>query len=254
MPKRFEDTNKYKKSFLRSLNGAYKLLWDYICLDCNHAGIWIVDFEVAQLYLGKDMIIEKEEALQQFNKIEEKIIEIDNGKKWFIPSFVSFQYGELNPQNRVHNSVLIELKKYGLNTTPSINIKGKIRRLDKPLFSPKYGAKEKDKEKDKEKFLISLVTFFNQEYYDVFYQWLKYKRSRGESYKEGKSINLAYKKLIRLSNNDHSTALLIVEQSMENNWAGLFELKSSNKSYSNNKPVTGYREEGKTYRKADKEL
>ncbi len=44
MSKRFADTDKYKKPFIRNLPAAYKLLWDYICLDCDHAGIWQVDF------------------------------------------------------------------------------------------------------------------------------------------------------------------------------------------------------------------
>ena len=51
MAKRFTDTNKYKKPFIRGLQGAYKLFWDYLYHDCDHAGIWIVDFEIAQTYL-----------------------------------------------------------------------------------------------------------------------------------------------------------------------------------------------------------
>jgi hypothetical protein len=133
MAKRFTDTNKYKKPFIRGLQGAYKLLWDYLYHDCDHAGIWIVDFEIAQLYIGSDMPINKSDALKYFNLKEERIIEFDEGKKWFIKPFIDFQYGILNPENRVHKSIILELEKYNLNKT---------------LISSLKGAKDKDKDKD----------------------------------------------------------------------------------------------------------
>jgi hypothetical protein len=133
MAKRFTDTDKYKSLFFRGLQGAYKLLWDYIIHDCNHAGIWIVDFEIAQLYLGNDVPVTKEVALKSFNKDKKRIYELCGGRRWFIKSFVDFQYGELNEGNRVHKSVLDELKKSG---------------LDKPLINSLKGVKDKDKDKD----------------------------------------------------------------------------------------------------------
>lgn len=138
MAKRFTDTNKYKKPFIRSLKGAYKLFWDYLYHDCDHAGIWIVDFDIAQIYLGIDMPVNKEDALKYFNKDEQRIIEFDNGSKWFIPSFIQFQYGELNEKNRAHNSVISILNKYNL-----LNIK--------PHISPLQGGKDMDMDKDKDK-------------------------------------------------------------------------------------------------------
>jgi len=152
MAKRFTDTDKYKKPFIRGLPGPYKLLWDYLYHDCDHAGIWIVDFDIAQVYIGKDMPVTKEEALKVFNADPEdqKVIPIDNGKKWFIPSFISFQYGELNPQNRAHNSVLQILKKYNLSLT------------NKGLISPYQGCKDKERDKDKEYFGKSENLFLDE--------------------------------------------------------------------------------------------
>ena len=133
MAKRFTDTNKYKKPFIRGLQGAYKLLWDYLYHDCDHAGIWIVDFEIAQIYLGSDMQVNKEDALKYFNEDEQRIIILNNGSKWFIPSFIDFQYGNLNPENRAHLSVINILKSHSL-----IN--------DKGLTTPLQGCKDKDKD------------------------------------------------------------------------------------------------------------
>lgn len=141
MAKRLTDTNKYRKPFIRGLQGPYKLLWDYLYLDCDHAGIWIVDFKIAQIYIGEDMPVNKEDALKYFNLEKIRIIEIDNNKKWFIPSFVEFQYGELNESNRVHNSVIQLLKKNGIYKNKD-HIKG--------LISPSKGLKDKEKDKAKD--------------------------------------------------------------------------------------------------------
>ena len=217
MAKRFTDTNKYKKPFIRGLQGAYKLLWDYLYHDCDHAGIWIVDFEVAQLYLGKDMPVNHEDALRYFNNDEKRIIEVDNGKKWFIPSFIEFQYGELNEQNRAHNSVIQILKKNNLYK-------------NRPLKSSLEGAMDKDKDKDKDmvKDMVKDMEI-HPDFFDVFVIWLNYKKKRGESYKTKESAQLAFNKLYKLSDGSYIKAREIVEDSMANNWAGIFELKNNNK-------------------------
>jgi hypothetical protein len=142
MAKRFTDSEKYKKPFHRGLQGAYKILWDFICHDCDHAGIWHIDFEVAQIYIGSDMPVNEIDALKYFNE-GEKRIEVLPGGKWFIRPFIEFQYGVLNPDNRVHLSILNILKK------------NKI----KPLTSPLLGAKDKDKDKDKDKVKDSFDEF-----------------------------------------------------------------------------------------------
>jgi len=218
MSKRFTDTNKYKKPFIRGLQGAYKLLWDYLYHDCDHAGIWIVDFEIAQLYIGSDMPVNKKDAILFFNTDEKRIIEIDNGTRWYIPSFITFQYGELNEQNRAHNSVIQILKKYNLYK-------------NKPLKSPLEGAMDKDKDMELVKDMDILPEFFN-----IFLLWLKYKRKRGESYKTPESTILAYKKLLKLSESKIEYAIEIVEYSMGNNYAGLFkENKQNGQTFKNNK-------------------
>jgi hypothetical protein len=134
MSKRFTDTTVFRKDFIRGLQGPYKLLWFYLIAECNHAGVWDVELDVAQLRIGADSPITKEGALAAFG---EKVQQIDGGKKWFIPSFVEFQYGELNEENRAHKSVLDILHGLGLN--------GK-----KPLPRGMQGRKDKDMDKDME--------------------------------------------------------------------------------------------------------
>jgi hypothetical protein len=114
MAKRFTDTEKYRKEFIRSLPGAYKLLWDFIVNECNHAGIWYVDFEIAQICVGRDMPVGKDKALCLFNEGEDRILELENGKKWFIIPFIAFQYGKLGANNLAHKGIISELRYYNL--------------------------------------------------------------------------------------------------------------------------------------------
>ena len=50
------DTDKWKKRFVRELSPQHKLLWFYILDDCNHAGIWEVDIEVASIRVGYELV------------------------------------------------------------------------------------------------------------------------------------------------------------------------------------------------------
>jgi hypothetical protein len=58
--------------------------------------------------------------------------------------------------------------------------------------------------------------------------WLEYKKAKRQSYASEKSIETCYKNLLRISNGNPDTARQIVEQSIANNWAGLFPLKQFN--------------------------
>ena len=133
MAKRFTDSEKWKKPFIKKLPMQYKLLWFYILDDCNHAGIWQIDLEIASLRIGYNFKLN--EVLTEFG---EKVKVFDKDEKWFIEDFIEFQYGELSKKNRAHNSVIALLNKYSLLK-------------NKPLTSPLQGDKDKDKEKDKDK-------------------------------------------------------------------------------------------------------
>ena len=142
MAKRFTDTDKWKKPFIRGLEAPYKLLWFYILDDCDHAGIWIVDLEIASIRCGHTF--NERDVLKIFNG---QVDVVRKGELWFIRDFIDFQYGTLNPENRAHKSVLDRLKKYKI----------------KPLISPLQGAKDKDKDTDidKEKRKEQFESFWN---------------------------------------------------------------------------------------------
>jgi hypothetical protein len=84
-------------------------------------------------------------------------------------------------------------------------------------------TKQKErKEINKEKYDFR---FLEKGYEKIFTEWLEYKVSRKEGYKTQKSLEICYNHIKKLSNNSPEIAQQIIEQSIGNNWAGLFSLK-----------------------------
>lgn len=127
MANRFFDTNYYKSSFVRSLDGPLKSLYSFIICDCDPSGIWNYDLAAAGLYIG--FKISPQDFENQF---------INNGKaihlgkmKFFFPDFIEHQYPKgLKVDNRAHKNIIENLKKIGaLNSDLSLKEKGALKGL-----------------------------------------------------------------------------------------------------------------------------
>ena len=133
MAKRFIDSSIFRKDFMRSMEAPYKALFIYLMCECDHAGLWDVELDIAGIRLGMDL--DEAKALEAMCGA---VVEVEPGK-WWLKDFVEFQYGDLNPENRVHESVIKRLRSV------------KLWSENKGLVSPLQGAKDKEKEKEKEK-------------------------------------------------------------------------------------------------------
>ena len=76
------------------------------------------------------------------------------------------------------------------------------------------------------------------EYQEIVREWLTYKRERKETYKSVRSMQAFVAKLTKLSQGNPKIAREIINQSIANNWAGIFQLKidqrnDDNKSHTN---------------------
>ena len=223
MSKRFTDTEKWKKPFIRNLSAPYKLLWLYICDDCDHSGIWQVDIDVAKIRIGED--INEQDAIKFF---DDKIIRIDDGNKWFIPSFIDFQYPSgLNPDNKAHGGIIKMLIKYNL-------IDDQLKPLNSPFKGDKDMVKDKVMDKDKVKEEIELP-FFSKEFEELWESWKDYKKKQFKfTYKTRQSELAALNALVTLSKGNEDIAIKIINQSLANSWKGLFNLKEDAKGTTTN--------------------
>jgi hypothetical protein len=233
MPKRFTDTEKWKKPFIRGLKAPYKLLWLYICDDCDHAGIWQVDIEVAQIRVGESL--DEKTAIESFG---DKIIPIEGGSKWYIPSFVEFQYPSgLSQNNKAHVGIIKILEKYQNEID-----------ANKPLISPLQGAKDMDKDKDmvmgkemdkdmvKEKVKVKsqkpkidvILPWTDTAFIHHWDTWKTYKEDQFKfKYKSASTEQAALNDLAKISGGHLHIAIQIIMTSIKNGWKGLFELKNT---------------------------
>jgi hypothetical protein len=214
MAKRFTDTEKWKKPFIRSLKAPYKLLWLYICDDCDHSGIWQVDLEVAEIRIGEKL--DHKKALQYF---AEKIIPLDKDTKWFIPSFIEFQYPSgLSENNKAHTGIIKSLEKYKHEID-------NFKPLESPLQGDKVMVMDKVMDKDKVKVMV-MLPFESEEFSNYWTMWKDFKKKQFKfTYATPQSEQAALKDLVKLSNGDEQIALQIIEQSLAKGWKGFFAIK-----------------------------
>jgi hypothetical protein len=234
MAKRFTDTEKWKKPFIRSLKAPYKLLWLYICDDCDHSGIWQVDLEVAEIRIGEKL--DHKKALQYF---AEKIIPLDKGTKWFIPSFIEFQYPSgLSENNKAHTGIIKSLEKYKHEID-------NFKPLESPLQGDKVMVMDKVMDKDKVKVMV-ILPFESEEFLNYWTMWKDFKKKQFKfTYATPHSEQAALKDLVKLSNGDEQIALQIIEQSLAKGWKGFFALKTETygtRTNTNHKPNFSERE------------
>ena len=88
MPKRFIDTDIFKKRSIRALQAPYKLLYIYLFTDCNNAGIWEVDLEVAGVKLGFEF--DEPETIKMMGSAITVLIGAQNG---ILTGLLSFSMG-----------------------------------------------------------------------------------------------------------------------------------------------------------------
>ncbi len=99
-----------------------------------------------------------------------------------------------------------------------------------PPIIPPAGEKEGEgEEKNKRKRTRPPIDtgFIDAPFRGVMDRWLEYKRARGQTYKSEASIKTCYKKLLEMSGDNPVKAEAIVENSIANNYAGLFPLKNT---------------------------
>lgn len=111
------------------------------------------------------------------------------------------------------------------DNTPYIPLSGDGINSSDSKFSVKRQQEKKEKVARKRKELdLSIV---EPTFQPIVADWLAYKSERGQTYQQ-RGFDAFYRKLTELSSGSADTARNIIEQSMANNWAGIFSVKSNN--------------------------
>ena len=172
---------------------------------------------ICALYWQRDgelKVEEIEKRYKQANAIQsliDRFIFVENG--YISISFLYEQFKERKHKsqtNKLNGSKGGRAKVANAKRTPSERVANKNKN--------KNNKKNKEEEEKKRDFIDPL-------FLQVFTDWINYKKQRNETYKAEAGEKAFYNLLLKLSNNNPVTAKSIVETSMANNWAGIFELK-----------------------------
>ena len=128
--KRFTETEKWRDPWFRKLSAGAKLAFLYIIDNCDNAGVWTADKELADFSIGMEIPWVK--VLEAFG---ERVSVLPSGD-WLIVRFVEFQFGKLSKDCKPHLQVIRLIEKHRVS-------KGY------PKGSETLEDKEEDKEKDK---------------------------------------------------------------------------------------------------------
>ncbi len=131
--KRFTDTDKWRDPWFRKLSAGAKLAFLFIVDNCDNAGVWDADMELANFSIGMEI---------PWEKVRESLgerLEVLKSGKWHLKKFVNFQCGELSEECKPHAAVIRLLNKHG------------IQRVSKGYPKGMNTLKEKDQDKDKER-------------------------------------------------------------------------------------------------------
>jgi len=132
MAKRLTDTEKWNDDWYISLSNDYRIIWQWLLDNCNHAGICKRSIRLLNLMCNTK--VSEEELIKT---MEDRVLIKNNN--WFIPKFLKFQYTSLHSNRPVIISVIKELEKNEL-----------LSMIPQSFGNDYLIIKDKDKDKDKD--------------------------------------------------------------------------------------------------------
>lgn len=150
MSKRFTDTEKWKDDWFISLSNDYRIVWQWLLDNCNHAGICKRSIKLLNFMCNTN--ITEEELIAE---MEGRLLVKDN--IWFIPKFLKFQYPSLKSKKPVIVSVIKELKINDLLNLIPESFGNDYIIVTELLDNDYLIIKDKDKDKDKDKVKDNII-------------------------------------------------------------------------------------------------
>lgn len=123
--KRFTETGKWMDPWFRRLSPAAKLLWQYLCDNCDRIGVADLDYRLVSMDFGLPVTGEN------LAELGDRVQELDGGKV-FIPKFIRFQYGQLSAECPAHKKVIQDAALHRLEMValdyhyPNGEVKGQV--------------------------------------------------------------------------------------------------------------------------------
>jgi len=131
--KRFTATEKWQDAWYRKLRPALKCLWQYLCDNCDQAGVIEPDWELVSFQIGEAV------GFDDIAEFGGRVVPFGEGKLEVL-GFIEFQYGKLSEDCKAHIPIFRALEKHRLSIP-----------YPKAIHSLQEEEKEKEKKEEREK-------------------------------------------------------------------------------------------------------
>lgn len=147
--KRFRDTKLSREAWYRKLKPVFKCAWDFLCDECDEAGMWSMDLDALSFFLGEDIDFNAFIEAVNFDRIENPRLEKFSKDKIWITGFCEFQYGQLSELCIPHRKIILLLKKYNLIDRVPGRVQGRVPVTLQEKTRKDKNGKEEEEEKEK---------------------------------------------------------------------------------------------------------
>lgn len=113
---RFRNTALSREAWYRKLKPAFKCVWEFICDECDKAGMWTVDVDALEFFIGEPIDFNQFMIAVNADRDEgnQRVEWYNNKKKVWVTGFTAFQYGELSSNCKPHEKIILLLNSYML--------------------------------------------------------------------------------------------------------------------------------------------
>jgi hypothetical protein len=108
--KRFTETAKWSDPFFRQLSPVDKLAFIYALDNCDNAGVWQPDPQLAEFQIGATLDLDKFRAT-----LGDRVRLLPNGK-WYFTRFLRYQYVTFSEASAPHQSIIRLLYSHGIGS------------------------------------------------------------------------------------------------------------------------------------------
>lgn len=145
--KRFRDTKLSREAWYRKLKPAFKCTWDFLCDECDEAGMWSMDLDALFFFLGEEIDFNAFLNAVNADRDDNPRLEMYGKDKVWITGFVEFQYGQLSESCIPHKKIIILLKKYNLID----RVPGRVQTRVPDTLQEKKGKEKTGKEEERKR-------------------------------------------------------------------------------------------------------
>ena len=233
MSKRFTETGKWKDAWFRRLKPIQKLFYLMLLDECDAAGFWEPDEELASFMLGASI-----DLPSLLNAFDGRVEVLPSGY-WRITKFVDFQYGKLSDANPCHRGVLKLINQRTLQ--------GPSKGLQSPIGIGIGKGEGKEKGEGGVGETVSTIKFStvipaaldSENFRAAWSLWLAHLKAK----KKPPTIHAQDLQLGKLAKMGIPKAIETLHRCIEKNWQGIYEQNENTQSTPQSSPTPKTKEQ-----------